>query len=72
MPEPRSLTVDATLRHRMVTDLWRHNLRTLRGAGILRYSEPVPWCCCSGTTWSAPWSSQQRSSWAGSAGGGCG
>lgn len=37
MPESSSLTVDAALRRRMVTDLWRHNLRTLRGPGILRY-----------------------------------
>jgi hypothetical protein len=37
VPESSSLTVDAALRRRMVTDLWRHNLRTLRGLGILRY-----------------------------------
>lgn len=37
MPQPHSLTVDATMRRRMVTDLWRHNLQTLRGPEIFRY-----------------------------------
>jgi hypothetical protein len=40
VPEPLSLTVDVAVRRRMVTDLWLHDLRTLRGAGLLRFAAP--------------------------------
>jgi hypothetical protein len=37
VPEPLTLTVDATTRRRMVTDLWLHDVRTLRGRRLLSY-----------------------------------